>query len=199
MLLIVGLGNPGPGYEHTRHNAGFLALGRLAAKAGFPPPARFRQSLAAKGTVAGTPAVLAWPQTFMNLSGRAVLEAASFYKIQGPDILVLHDEMDLSPGRLKLAFGGGAAGHRGLASILEYWGEDFCRLKIGIGRPAAAEAADYVLDNFSSREWPLVEETLDRAAEAALAWAAHGLGLAQNLVNRRTGPADGRPEQSADV
>ena len=188
MLLIVGLGNPGPGYENTRHNAGFLAARRLAAKAGFPPPARFRGSLAAQGSAAGRRAVLAWPQTFMNLSGQAVSELASFYKVAGQDILVLHDEMDLAPGRLKLSFGGGPAGHRGLASILEYLDTDFCRLKIGIGRPAASEAADYVLDDFSSQERPLIDETLDRAAEAALNWAALGLALAQNLVNRRPEP-----------
>jgi PTH1 family peptidyl-tRNA hydrolase len=188
MLLIVGLGNPGPGYEYTRHNAGFLAAGRLAAKAGFSPPARFRASLAAKGLVGGAPVILAWPQTFMNLSGRAVLELASFYKIPGPDILILHDEMDLPPGRLKLSFGGGAAGHRGLESILEHMGPDFCRLKIGIGRPAAEEAADYVLDRFSPREWPQMVEALDQAAEAALAWAGRGLALAQNQVNRRPTP-----------
>ena len=189
MLLIVGLGNPGPRYEYTRHNAGFLAAGRLAAKAGFAPPARFRQSLIAHGLAAGVRTILAWPQTLMNLSGQAVLELAAFYKIPGRDILVLHDEMDLPPGRLKLSLGGGPAGHRGLCSILELLKADFCRLKIGIGRPAGDEVVDYVLDRFSSQEWPLVDETLDKAAEAALTWAERGLGPAQNLVNRRPGPA----------
>ena len=188
MLMIVGLGNPGPHYEYTRHNAGFLAAGRLAAKAGFAPPARFRESLIARGQAAGVQAVLAWPQTYMNLSGQAVLDLAAFYKIPGRDILVLHDEMDLPPGRLKLSFGGGPAGHRGLASIREFLKTDFCRLKIGIGRPAEGEAADYVLDRFTSQEWPLVDEALDQAAEAALAWAGRGLALAQNLVNRRPAP-----------
>jgi len=193
MLLIVGLGNPGPRYEYTRHNAGFLAAGRLAAKAGFTPPVRFRESLIAHGLAAGARIVLAWPQTFMNLSGQAVLELAAFYKIPGQDILIIHDEMDLPPGRLKLSLGGGPAGHRGLGSILDFLKTDFCRLKIGIGRPAPAdgEAADYVLDRFSSQEWPLVDETLDQAAEAALAWAGRGLALAQNLVNRRPEAAPG--------
>jgi len=194
MFLIVGLGNPGPAYEYTRHNAGALAAGRLAAKAGFPPPARFRRSLAAQGLLApGVRIILAWPQTFMNLSGSAVLELASFYKISSPDILILHDEMDLPPGRLKLSLGGSAAGHRGLASIMEVLQADFCRLKIGIGRPAGDETVDYVLDHFPSREWPLMDETLDQAAEAALAWAERGLTLAQNLVNRRPAPDPGRP------
>ena len=187
MLLIVGLGNPGPRYEYTRHNVGFLAVGRLAAKAGFAPPVRFRQSLIAHGLAAGVRTVLAWPQTYMNLSGQAVSELSAFYKIPGQDLLVIHDEMDLPPGRLKLAFGGGPAGHRGLGSILELMKNDFGRLKIGIGRPAPAEGevADYVLDPFSSQQWPVMDETLDRAAEAALTWAERGLALAQNLVNRR--------------
>jgi len=195
MLLIVGLGNPGPRYEYTRHNAGFLAVGRLAAKAGFPPPARFRENLIASGQAAGARTVLAWPQTYMNLSGQAVMELASFYKIPGRDILIIHDEMDLPPGRLKLSFGGGPAGHRGLASILEHLKTDFCRLKIGIGRPAegeGADCADYVLERFPSQQWPLMDETLDQAAEAALAWAGRGLTLAQNLVNRRPDPGPDR-------
>jgi PTH1 family peptidyl-tRNA hydrolase len=187
MLLIVGLGNPGPRYEYTRHNAGFLAAGRLADKAGFAPPARFRESLIAHGLAAGVRTVLAWPQTFMNLSGQAVMEAAAFYKIQGQDILVLHDDMDLPPGRLKLSFGGGSAGHKGLDSIMHFLQTDFCRLKIGIGRPvpAGGEGADYVLERFSSQEWPLMDEALDKAAEAALTWAGRGLTMAQNQINRR--------------
>ena len=194
MLLIVGLGNPGPRYEYTRHNAGFLAAGRLAAKAGFAPPTRFRESLIAHGQAAGVRTVLAWPQTYMNLSGQAVLELASFYKITGREILVLHDEMDLPPGRLKLSFGGGPAGHRGLGSIMELLKTDFCRLKIGIGRPdrSEGEAVEYVLDHFPSQEWPVMDEALDQAAEAALAWAGRGLAPAQNLVNRRPGPAPDR-------
>jgi len=193
MLLIVGLGNPGPRYEFTRHNAGFLAAGRLAAKAGFAPPARFRESLIAHGQAAGVRTILAWPQTFMNLSGQAVMELAAYHKIQVRDILVIHDEMDLAPGRLKLSFGGGSAGHRGLDSIIALLKADFCRLKIGVGRPAGGEAADYVLERFSSQEWPLMEETLDQAAEAALTWAGRGLTLAQNMVNRRTVQASEAP------
>jgi len=185
MLLIVGLGNPGQRYEYTRHNAGFMAAGRLAEKACFTSPVRFRESLISNGLAAGTRTILAWPQTFMNLSGQAVMELAAFYKIQGQDILVIHDEMDLPPGRLKLSFGGGSAGHRGLDSLHNFLKDDFCRLKIGIGRPAVGEAADYVLERFSSQEWPIIDETLDQAAEAAINWAGKGLTMAQNLVNRR--------------
>jgi len=192
MLLIVGLGNPGQRYEYTRHNAGFMAAWRLADKAAFRPPEHFRDSLIAHGLASGVRTIIACPQTFMNLSGQAVVELAAFYKINGRDILVIHDEMDLPPGRLKLSFGGGSAGHKGLDSLHDFLKDDFCRLKIGIGRPPVGEAAEYVLERFTSQEWPLISETLDQAAEAALTWAGRGLTIAQNLVNRR-------PEQAPDA
>ena len=189
MHLFVGLGNPGPQYAQTRHNAGFLALDRLAHEGGFEAPGRFKKSLAVKGRLDGHPVVLAWPQTYMNLSGEAVQELACFYKISGRDILVLHDEMDLEPGRLKLAFGGGTAGHNGLSSILTHLKEDFCRLKIGIGRPPKeiflGGNVDFVLGRFNEVEWPLVDKALDEAAQAALSWLSKGLPKAQNQVNKR--------------
>ena len=189
MYLIVGLGNPGQQYAFTRHNAGFLGLKRLAEKCGLDPPVRFKSSLVSKGRIEGRPVVLAWPQTYMNLSGEAVRELASFYKISGPEILVLHDEMDLAPGLLKLSYGGGTAGHNGLSSILAMLRGDFCRLKIGIGRPPkeifTGGSADYVLGRFLEMEWILVDKALDAAAEAAVEWLTLGLSKAQNQVNRR--------------
>lgn len=189
MHLIVGLGNPGQKYIHTRHNAGFMALERLAYRYGFDPPVNFKHSLVSKGRIEGRPTVLAWPQTFMNLSGEAVLELASFYKITGDEILVLHDELDLEPGRLKMVYGGGTAGHKGLASILALLRRDFCRLKIGIGRPPREifvnGNVDYVLGRFLDLEWPAVEASLEAAAEAAVEWVAEGLVKAQNQVNKR--------------
>lgn len=189
MHLLVGLGNPGQQYYNTRHNAGFLALERLAARKGFDPPTRFKSSLISKGRLEGHPAVLAWPQTYMNLSGQAVLELASFYKITGEDILVMHDEMDLAPGRIKLLYGGGTAGHKGLSSILALLRQDFCRLKIGIGRPPREifvnGNVDYVLGRFLDIEWSAVDAALDEAAEAAAEWVREGLAKAQNAVNRR--------------
>jgi PTH1 family peptidyl-tRNA hydrolase len=187
--LLVGLGNPGRQYEHTRHNAGFLALARLAERRGFDNPVRFQSSLVSKGRLEGRQVTLVWPQTYMNLSGQAVRELATFYKISGREILVLHDEMDLEPGRLKLAFGGGTAGHKGLSSILAELRQDFARLKIGIGRPPKeffiGGSADYVLGNFLDVEWPAVEASLDEAAEAAAEWTRDGLAQAQNSINRR--------------
>ncbi len=193
MHIVVGLGNPGQKYLHTRHNAGFMALDRLAARAGFGQPVRFESSLVAKGRIGGCPVVLAWPQTYMNLSGEAVGELAAFYKISGREILVLHDEMDLAPGRLKLNFGGGTAGHKGLSSILARLRQDFCRLKIGIGRPPREifvdGNVDYVLGRFLDLEWPAVDRALDDAAEAAVDWVVEGLTKAQNRINRRPAPA----------
>lgn len=189
MHLIIGLGNPGQQYAFTRHNAGFLGLERLALKCGFGPPVRFKSSLASKGRIEGRPVALAWPQTYMNLSGEAVRELASFYKIDGQRILVMHDEMDLAPGLLKLSYGGGTAGHNGLSSILAMLREDFCRLKIGVGRPPkeifTGGSADYVLGRFVETQWALVDKALDAAAEAAVEWLTLGLSKAQNQVNRR--------------
>ena len=198
MNLIIGLGNPGPGYALSRHNAGFMALTRLAEKRISTPPSRFKSSQAIKGSLKGHPVVLAWPQTYMNLSGEAVLELASFYKIKGEDILVVHDEMDLPPGRIKLTLGGNPAGHNGLASINSLLKQDFCRLKIGIGRPPkeifTQGHADYVLGSFLDLEWPLVEESLEMAAEAAEIWLHQGLTQAQNQINRRQREHKAKPQ-----
>ncbi|MDR1922029.1 MAG: aminoacyl-tRNA hydrolase [Candidatus Adiutrix sp.] len=192
MRLIVGLGNPGPKYERTRHNAGFMALARLAAKEGFEAAVHFGQSRISKGRLGNDKVILAWPQTFMNLSGEAVRELASFHKIPGEHILVMHDDMDIEPGRLKLALGGGAAGHNGLASIIASLPDEFCRLKIGIGRPPkeifVRGSADYVLTGFAAPEWPAVDAALDEAADAARDWVREGLARTQGRINRKKRP-----------
>lgn len=208
MHLVIGLGNPGNQYKYTRHNAGFLALEVMTAKFGFDPPANFKSSLASKGRLEGEQVVLAWPQTYMNLSGQAVQELAGFYKVPGENILVVHDEMDLEPGRIKLAFGGGTAGHKGLSSILAILKQDFCRLKIGIGRPPkeifTAGNADYVLARFLEMEAPAVEKSFEEAAEVARIWLLEGLAKAQLKANRRpktkkpkNNEAEGEPEPKA--
>lgn len=189
MKLIVGLGNPGREYEATRHNAGFMALARLAEKEGFECPTHFKSSQVSKGAIGGHKVALAWPQTYMNLSGQAVQELSAFYKVPGVDILVLHDEMDLPPGRLKLDLGGGAAGHNGLTSIMQRLPDEFCRLRIGIGRPPKEffvnGSADYVLGRFLEIEWPEVDKALDEAASAAASWLTVGFTKTQLRVNRR--------------
>jgi PTH1 family peptidyl-tRNA hydrolase len=165
--LLVGLGNPGPQYEDTRHNAGFWwidgaarALGvRLAADRAF-------QGLAGRGTHAGQSVWLLQPQTFMNLSGRSVSALARFFKIEPQEILVVHDELDLPPGQMKLKFGGGHAGHNGLRDIHAQLGSpEYWRLRLGIGHPGVkSEVADYVL-----RKPPAAErEAIERSIEASL-------------------------------
>jgi PTH1 family peptidyl-tRNA hydrolase len=175
-----------------------MALDRLAESLGLGPPRRFKSSLAVSGRLEGRPLVLAWPQTYMNLSGEAVLDLLSFYKIDGRDLLVMHDEMDLPPGRLKMTFGGGTAGHKGLSSILAALRQDFGRLRIGIGRPPKEifvhGQIDYVLGDFLEPEWPAVNASLAAAASAAKDWALNGLSQAQLKVNRRPKP----PEEICD-
>ena len=190
MKLICGLGNPGREYERHRHNIGFRVVEALAArvKAGFDQR-KFDAELATT-TVAGEKTLLLKPQTFMNRSGQSLAGAARFYKVAPPDILVVHDELDLPFGRLALKAGGGAGGHDGLKSILECFGEDgFARLRLGIDKPtgpgAKERVADYVLSRFTDEELKSLDELVGRAADACELWLAQGLGAAMNRFNRR--------------
>lgn len=185
VLLIVGLGNPGREYRDTRHNIGFMLLDRLAVKL----DARFSrlqsQALVAPCVYAGRRIILAKPQTFMNLSGRAVKGLVRFYKLPLEALLVAYDDLDLPPGTLRLRPDGRSAGHRGMESIIEHLGTDsFPRLRLGIGRPPGRmEAREYVLQNFTDEEMRLVSETLNRAVEAVLTWVTDGLEAAMNRFN----------------
>jgi PTH1 family peptidyl-tRNA hydrolase len=167
MRLIVGLGNPGGKYARNRHNIGFMAAAAIARRYGFAPPrARFKGELA-EGTVADERRMLLWPQTFMNLSGEAVQAAMAFYKIRPEEIVVIHDELDLRPGKVRVKRGGGAAGHNGLRSIDAQIGQDYWRIRLGIGHPGHKELVlPYVLHDFPAdemRSW--VEPMLDAVAE----------------------------------
>ena len=139
MRLIVGLGNPGARYARNRHNVGFMAVEAIARRYGFPAfRSRFKGELA-EGTIAGERRLLLRPQTFMNASGESVLAAMSFYKIAPGDIAVIHDELDLRPGKVRVKRGGGSAGHNGLRSIDALIGADYWRVRIGIGHPGIKE------------------------------------------------------------
>ncbi len=153
MKLFVGLGNPGRAYAGNRHNIGFLAIDAIVRRHPFAPfRARF-QGQAAEGAIGRERVILLKPETFMNDSGRAVGEAARYYKIELADIVVFHDELDLAPGRLRVKIGGGNAGHNGLRSISEHIGNDYRRVRIGIGHPGDKDLVhDYVLNNFSKAE-----------------------------------------------
>lgn len=172
LRLIVGLGNPGAEYAETRHNAGFWLCERLARELGasFSRESRYH-GLVAKARVAGADVWLLQPQTFMNRSGQAVRALAQFYRIEPAEMLVLHDELDLPPGQMRLKFGGGLGGHNGLKDITAHLGtQDYWRLRIGIGHPGDRdEVVDYVLKPARKEERGEIDAALDRAL---LAWPA---------------------------
>jgi PTH1 family peptidyl-tRNA hydrolase len=156
MLLIVGLGNPGSAYAGNRHNIGFMAVDAIAKRHGIGPWRRRFQGVSAEGPLAGERVLLLLPGTFMNESGRAVAEAANFYKLGLPEIVVVHDEIDLEPGKVRVKTGGGSAGHNGLRSISSHVGNDYRRVRIGVGHPGDKDLVHgYVLNDFakSERDW----------------------------------------------
>jgi PTH1 family peptidyl-tRNA hydrolase len=168
MLLIVGLGNPGSGYAGNRHNIGFMAVDAIAKRHGIGPWRRRFQGVATEGPLAGARVLLLLPGTYMNESGRAVAEAANFYKLGVPDIVVLHDEIDLAPGKVRVKTGGGNAGHNGLRSISSHIGNDYRRVRIGVGHPGAKELVHgYVLNDFAKSERAWVEALCDVMADNA--------------------------------
>ncbi len=156
MLLFVGLGNPGARHAGNRHNIGFMVVETIAKRHGIGPWRRRFQGVAAEGSIGSERVQLLLPGTFMNESGRAVAEAAHFYKLGLPEVVVFHDELDLPPGKVRVKAGGGVAGHNGLRSISAHIGNDYRRARIGIGHPGVKELVHpYVLSDFakSDREW----------------------------------------------
>ncbi len=183
--LIVGLGNPGRQYEETRHNIGFMVLDRLAASAGvaFQSSPKWQCHLA-KLPESGT--LLLKPQTFMNLSGRAIRQVLAFHKWQPGSMLVIYDDAALPLGRLRFREKGSAGGHNGIKSIIEHLGSDaFPRLKIGIGESHPGNLTGHVLGKFSPDERPLVENTLATALEAVQLARSQGIAAAANLHHTR--------------
>lgn len=174
MLLLVGLGNPGASYAGNRHNIGFLALEAIARRHGFGPWRRRFQGELAEGRLGDAPEgarVLALkPMTYMNESGRAVAEACRFYKLTPSSVVVLHDELDLAPGKVKIKVGGGVAGHNGLRSIASHLGPDFKRVRLGIGHPGHRDRVHgWVLSDFAKADAAWLEPLLDAvAAESPL-------------------------------
>jgi peptidyl-tRNA hydrolase, PTH1 family len=195
MKLVIGLGNPGPQYERTRHNAGFRIVDKLAVKFGWKWAERRGRAVLASGTIGSEKVVLAKPLTFMNLSGESVAELVRWYKVQPEDVLVIYDELDLPVGKVRLRPQGSAAGHNGLESIIRYLHTDqFPRLRVGIGRPSKQhmDGADYVLGTPPGDERILLATGEDRAIEAVEIWIAQGIDAAMNLVN-----ADPEAQQKA--
>src|SRR5437763_16588872 len=158
MLLLVGLGNPGSRYAGNRHNIGFMAVDAIAKRRGIGPWRRRFQGLSAEGPLGGERALLLLPGTYMNDSGRAVAEAAHFFKLGLSDIVVFHDEIDLAPGKLRVKIGGGIAGHNGLRSISAHIGNDYRRVRIGVGHPGVKSLVEaYVLSDFGKNDRPWLE------------------------------------------
>ncbi len=189
--LFVGLGNPGPEYEATRHNAGFWWLDALArdAKATLLPE-RSHHGLVARTTIAGAPVWLLAPQTFMNLSGKSVVALARFYKIAPEQMLVVHDELDLTPGQAKLKFGGSHAGHNGLRDIHAQLGTgDYWRLRLGIGHPGVkSEVIGWVLKKPLKEQRGLIADAITRSLSAVPALIAGEMDKATMLIHTATPP-----------
>jgi PTH1 family peptidyl-tRNA hydrolase len=168
MKLFVGLGNPGSEYARHRHNVGFMAVEEIARAQGFGPWKRKFQGHAADGEIAGEKVLLLKPDTYMNESGRSVGEAARFLKIAEEDIVVFYDEIDLAPSKLKVKTGGGNAGHNGLRSISAHLGNDYVRVRIGVGHPGSKElVARWVLSDFAKADRTWLEPLLEAIAKAA--------------------------------
>jgi PTH1 family peptidyl-tRNA hydrolase len=156
MRLVVGLGNPGMRHARNRHNIGFMTADAVARRHGFAPFRNRFKGEFSEGTIAGERRLLLKPQTFMNLSGESVAAAARFYKLAPAEIVVIHDELDLRPGKMRVKRGGGSAGHNGLRSIDALFGPDYWRVRIGIGHPGRKELVlPYVLQNFPTEELDL--------------------------------------------
>ncbi|WP_420407016.1 aminoacyl-tRNA hydrolase [Hoeflea sp.] len=168
MLLIAGLGNPGPQYAKNRHNVGFMAADAIARRHSFSGFSKKFRGEIAEGTLAGEKALILKPMTFMNLSGDSVGEAMRFYKLSPADIVVIHDELDVAPGKLKLKTGGGHGGHNGLKSIDAHCGKEYKRLRVGIGHPGdKARVNPHVLGDFSKADQDWLEPLLDAIADNA--------------------------------
>src|SRR5579859_8085267 len=199
-VLVVGLGNPGPEYAATRHNVGWLALDAVAQAAG---GADFRKKFSgdvAKVSLAGKDCVLLRPGTFMNESGRSVQPAAAFFRVEPGNVIVLHDELDLPFGDVRVKLGGGHAGHNGLRSIVQHLGtQDFVRVRLGVGRPPAdfrGDVAAYVLSAFAPSERPAVPAMVSRAVTAVIAILRDGLQRAMLATNTRTAPPKEPPTKT---
>jgi peptidyl-tRNA hydrolase, PTH1 family len=184
--LIVGLGNPGAQYAATPHNLGYMVVEILAEQYDLPLAKKTHQARWGKGRLAGVAVILAQPTTYMNLSGRAVLSLLHYFDLAGANLVVIHDDLDVPGGRVKLAWDGGAGGHRGVASVAAALrSPDFYRVKLGIGRPPPGVVPeDFVLRPFPREAWEDAAGLVDRGARAVVALITAGLAAAQNQFHR---------------
>lgn len=186
MQLIVGLGNPGPKYDKTRHNIGFEAVDKLFELGRFDAWRLWKKAQVARGMLDGHEILLVKPQTFMNLSGEAVGPIARYYKVLPQDVLVLHDELDFALGRVQIKPGGGHGGHNGLRNIILHIGPDFPRIRMGIGRSGSQKSSvvDYVLAPFDATSEQRVAQCVELTCEGVALFVDKGLQHAMNHINR---------------
>ena len=197
MKLIVGLGNPGRRYERTRHNLGFLCVNRLAREFKIKMNKSQGKARTGKGRIAGNEVLLARPQTFMDLSGESVKLLLTKTHTGTDELIVIHDDLDLPVGKIRIRFGGGSGGHKGINSIFQETGShDFYRVRIGIGRPPRFKAnveiqeddvIEYVLSNFTPDEKEIIEKTIPLASEAVVSLITEGLIATMNKYNSNSG------------
>jgi len=184
MHLVVGLGNPGARYARTRHNVGFLAVERVASRAGASVEKKLYGALVGDGALAGAKVMFAMPQQFMNLSGQPIASILGFYKIPPKDMIVVHDDMDLPFGRLRVRVGGGHGGHNGIRDMHRLVGTEFTRVRVGVGRPPEQmDPADWVLAAWSPAESAALSPILDTAADAVESVVRVGVTQTMNLFN----------------
>lgn len=184
MYLVVGLGNPGAEYAESRHNIGFMAADEISRRYRFSPFKNKFDALVSEGQIGGEKVLLLKPQTYMNLSGNAVVKAALFYKILPENIIVIHDDIDLTIGQMKAKRGGGSGGHNGIKSIDAHITADYNRIRLGVGHPVdkGPEVANYVLGKFSKSELPLIERCINEAPEAVEVLIKNGLSACSNYL-----------------
>ena len=182
--LVVGLGNPGRKYRDNRHNIGFKVADLLAERHGISLGRLEMRALVGKGAIAGRQIILAKPQTYMNESGQAIGQLLNYYDVPQSNLMVIYDEIDLPMGTLRLREKGGSGGHNGMKSVISHVGEDFPRLRLGVGRPPGKmEAAAYVLRDFKGDDKEVAEAMVSAAADAVESFLADGIELAMNRFN----------------
>jgi PTH1 family peptidyl-tRNA hydrolase len=201
-ILVIGLGNHGGSYAHTRHNLGWMVLDELERRGRFGKERREGPARVSEGSVDGFDLILARPQTYMNLSGRAGVHLTGKYGISPADVIVVHDDLDLPLGRVRLRRNGSAGGQKGVQSLADSWRfKDFMRVRVGIGRPPEdVDPIDHVLRRFTPDERAVVEEVVPRAADAVVAIVRDGLDRAASVYNAVPRPPKPvRPERESEV
>ncbi len=194
MHLVVGLGNPGPRYAATRHNVGFRVVERLAARNGGKVERKLFGALVGDAVLGGKKAALAMPQQYMNVSGQPTASLLGFYKVPASEMVVVHDDLDLPLGRLRVRVGGGHGGHNGIRDIQRVCGSEFVRVRMGVGRPPPEwDTADYVLSTFTAAESSAVEAMVEHAADAVESVVREGVAATMNRFNSV------RPEPAAST